>query len=183
MKTIIFVLCLGIFTVRAICQTQSTNEARAEAAMIAAEIRLHQAEAASAASQARLTAALRKKAIERRAIVWAKVSQCLRDGLLIDADSIPRKLAPFIEQGITTTALPTIENDRWRGATNVATGTILLMDYPRAKQKVDGDEFAVVAFPCGKYEYISVTGAKRTVRRYTTDLNKAANPENFTDAP
>lgn len=37
----------------------------------------------------------------------------------------------------------------------------------------DGDLVEVWAYPIGMYEYTAVSGGKKTVRKYTCDINKA----------
>jgi hypothetical protein len=55
----------------------------------------------------------------------------------------------------------------------VAFGLVLLQDYWKESSVVDGDHVTVLAYPNGTYEYTSVAGAGKTVRKYTAELRQA----------
>src|SRR5262249_10781361 len=96
-------------------------------------------------------------------IIWARVIQRIGNNLLIDTDSERARLP-----------LPKIEAHHTGKVPNLATGIILLTDYPGASAKVDDDVFAVVGYPIGTYEYTAVAGGRKTIRKYTYNLDLAA---------
>jgi hypothetical protein len=134
----------------------------------------YRSKAALDATTAKLNATLMRRAEESRTSIWARVIQRTPSGLLIDADSLRRD----IRDG---NARSDLEGNRWGSIQHYAEGTILLTDYPKEKSAADGDTFGVVGFPTGMHEYVTVNGSKKTVRRYTADINKAAALENFVD--
>lgn len=115
-----------------------------------------------------VTAERLKELRTQKASVWGTVIQRLGNDLLVDAGTLHTRIA---NGGGTKAAFAPEIFDR---ATNIISGTILLTDYERAKSMADGDEFVVDAYPSGFYEYTAVSGAKKTVRRYSVLLMKAA---------
>ena len=51
-----------------------------------------------------------------------------------------------------------------------AHGTVLLVDHPKIDLLVDGDLILILAWPDGNYEYTSVSGGRKTVRKYTASV-------------
>ena len=51
--------------------------------------------------------------------------------------------------------------------------TVLLEDFYQGNSLADKDGFSVVGFPIGTFQYTTVAGGSKTVRRYTTDFFRA----------
>ena len=108
----------------------------------------------------------RAKVEKAKVLVWARVIQRLDDELLVDASRSGYKELTEFKNFAGKNA-----DEFWKLAR--ATGTILLTDYPRVKNVVDGDDFLTVAYAAGTYEYTTVNNSKKTIRKYTCDPDKA----------
>lgn len=51
-------------------------------------------------------------------------------------------------------------------------GLCLLTDYKNFAEVVDGDTVSMPAYPNGEFTYTSVNGSARTVRVFTTNMDK-----------
>ena len=113
-------------------------------------------------------------------IVWGKVIQRVGEKLLIDADTGAERSSVSRQ----ATALALHSQDRhfglpkeWQDGIpqkwNIASGTVLLVDHPRTSSIVDSEIVLVVAYPTGTYEYTAVSGARKTIRKYTASLDNA----------
>ena len=92
--------------------------------------------------------------------VAGKVLQLTPDGALLASDWQNQTLEPFRDgKGI------------YHGGANIMDEPLLIVGAPA--NLVDGDEFSGVVYPAGTYAYTSVTGARKTVRRYATSPEMA----------
>lgn len=107
----------------------------------------------------------KRHAVAQTAVyVSGKVIQNIDDGLLLDCDlhfaPSSNKYRYDIEH-----------NHKWA----YSEGFVLLTGHPDKSTIVDDDLVSIVAFPIGKYEYTSVNNSKKTILKFTANLDEAVN--------
>jgi hypothetical protein len=141
--------------------TEAQQQAKARAAVAAGREQALRAEAQKQRA---------KQVAATGTMIWAQVIGRTKEGLLLDTDWV-RNREISMQAGIPTRLLPKVQNDQF-ASYSVARGIVLLVDYDRENSVVDGDEFGIVGFPVGTYEYTTVTGAGKTVRKYSANFSK-----------
>lgn len=157
-------------------QTRFGFDADVEAAAARARAeKMKRLVAHEAAAKNKLTAqtdlAIRRRDLEQKAVVlYGRVVQRLDDQLLVDC-------AGNASRGYQ----PAPEYRKWMAGKSRATerermtekGLILLVDFPGIKNTADDDAFITVAYPIGTHVYTAVSGGKKTVRKYTCNIDVA----------
>jgi len=103
-------------------------------------------------------------------LIYGKVLQRLDDGLLVDTLSAHDALVNSIERGQNTdndpTSLAYIKAERERKVQPFF-GLCLLINHPLQSNFVDDSAVSAVAIPVGEYQYVSTTGAQKTIRKFS----------------
>jgi hypothetical protein len=145
-------------------EAREKSRREADSRMLAAEkaVAIDEFKSKKAKSQAAKTAT----------IVRAKVVQVLKEGLLIHAESVGNGEYTTTPEYRSLRDKVGVGNDYWKVPR--ADGFILLKHYPSSRSAVDGDAFVTVAYPLGLFDYVTVTGAKSTIRVYYWDVETVA---------
>lgn len=134
------------------------------------ELRSARSKAAQAIATEQAAAETKRKRREEvskmETIVWGRVIQRLDKGLLVNADSQIH--------GDRLPSEPAMYDPDLGRAVRFAKGIVLLSDY--RGHAVDDDVVYALAYPVQDYEYTAVSGAKKTVRQYTADIDNCIPP-------
>lgn len=118
---------------------------------------------AKTAQQKATMAAQRAQVIAMRRVIYGKILQKTSLGFLMNSGE-------YYETG---------SSSGWTHAKNKALrnlefyGDAILMAHPQERGLVDNDYIEIIAYPIGSYTYETVTGATRTIRAFTCNLDDA----------
>jgi hypothetical protein len=121
--------------------------------------------------------ALKKNFAQGSRTISGRIIQKIPEGLLVDSgrediDEVGHKDIEFDSQGNMATSLTTtVQEGDTAGATCL--GLVLLEDHPRAAELVDDNVVVTIGYPDGQFSYKAVSGGQKTIRKFTTDFNKA----------
>jgi len=131
----------------------------------------------AAFAQAQQLAGLKKAFAQGSRTISGKIIQKIPEGLLVDSgreaiDEVGHTDVEFDAQGNmgTSTTATLQEGDT---AAAECLGLVLLEDHPREAQLVDDNVVVMLGYPDGQFTYKAVSGGEKTVRKFTTDFNKA----------
>ncbi len=129
---------------------------------------------------------LRAQCIAGRRSISGKILRVFPDGILVESGYTNLARAPLTKSWLipgTVTAArgENLVETREPGA--MCIGTVLLTDLPRGKPR-QYDYVVIAGYPTGEFTYTSVGSVRKTVRRFSANLDKAvrtnlaAAPEN-----
>lgn len=104
---------------------------------------------------------MRKNAFDSRMVIDGKILQKLDEGLLLKSGV--ESLKGFGSGG---------KSRSYRQNVPVYDEFCLLTDYGKGKSLVDGDHISVLAYPNGEYSYTATSGGKKTIRKFTANLDR-----------
>lgn len=151
-----------VLAIEATNKQRDENQARATAQRLQSEAAL---------------AAKKREVAKTLAILHCRVVQRIEDYLLVDCsgEGGGRNWVGYASTPEYTEFMK--GKDYWPTQKKYGSekGLVLLVDYPRVSKVADDDGFITIAYPVGTYEYTAVSGGKKTVRKYSCDINAALN--------
>lgn len=114
----------------------------------------------------------RKKMKDQAIILCARVIQRLDNGLLLRAASGDENIDGYTYDSLFLAYQKSYDSGTASSA-HWASGIVFLADYPFKNQTAADDKFITLAYPAGFYKYTTVNHSESTIRRYTSDLEKA----------
>ncbi|HZR18876.1 MAG TPA: hypothetical protein VFE51_16435 [Verrucomicrobiae bacterium] len=122
-----------------------------------------------------LTGQLRAQCISGRRSICGKILRIFSNGILVESGYTNLARAPLTKSWLipgTVTAArgENLVETREPGA--LCVGTVLLTDLPRGKPR-QYDYVVIAGYPTGEFTYTSVGSVRKTVRRFSANLDKA----------
>ena len=122
-----------------------------------------------------LSQQLRAKCLAERRSICGKILRIFPNGILVESGYTNLARAPLTKSwlipGIVTAArADNMVETREPGA--LCIGTVFLTDLPRGKPH-QYDYVVIAGYPTGEFTYTSVGSVRKTVRRYSANLDKA----------
>jgi hypothetical protein len=154
----------GLLLAAGFCAAAETN----------AVVNTPRAETQGLATQ-QLSEQLRAKCIAGRRSICGKILRILPNGLLVESGYTNLARAPLTKSWLipgTVTAMrgENLVETREPGA--MCIGTVFLTDLPRGKPR-QYDYVVIAGYPTGEFTYTSVGSVRKTVRRFSANLDKA----------
>lgn len=120
---------------------------------------------------------VRRKEVEATMrILFVRVMQRTGEELLVNCDVSAMKTGAWREY-LQSAEFKKINKEKGapqvKQAMNIERGIVYIVDHPNITNLADDDEFVVIAYPIGTHEYTAVSGGKKTVRKYTCNLERA----------
>ena len=128
-------------------------------------------------SSSELKEQVRNRCIQGRRSICGKIIQRYTNGVLVEAGYTNLLREPLTKSWLVpaiVTASPArnIVESKEPGA--ICVGTVFLTDLPRGKPH-QYDYVILCGYPTGEFSYASVGSIKKTVRRFSANLDKAVN--------
>ena len=128
-------------------------------------------------SSAELKEQVRNRCIEGRRSICGRILRIFTNGVLVESGYTNLLRAPLTKSWLVpgvVTASPArnIVESKEPGA--ICVGTVFVTDLPRGKPHLY-DYVILCGYPTGEFSYVSVGSVKKTVRRFSANVNKAVN--------
>ncbi|HWC60840.1 MAG TPA: hypothetical protein VHC44_14185 [Verrucomicrobiae bacterium] len=126
-------------------------------------------------SRIELKEQIRAQCLEGRRSICGKILRILPDGVLVEAGYTNLLRAPLTKSWLipaTVVASPAQNLIEGKNPGAICVGNIFLTDLPRGKPHLY-DYVIVAGYPTGTATYTSVGTVKKTVRRFSANLDKA----------
>lgn len=133
------------------------------------------AERQKAISRIELKEQIRSQCLEGRRSICGKILRILPDGMLVEAGYTNLLREPLTKSWLvpaTVIASPAQNLVEGENPGAICVGTVFLTDIPRGKPHLY-DYVIVAGYPTGEATYTSVGTIKKTVRRFSANLDKA----------
>jgi hypothetical protein len=117
----------------------------------------------------------RAKCIAERRSIRGKILRIFPDGILVESGYTnllrqPLTKSWLVPGTVTATRVENLVENREPGA--LCVGTVFITDLPRGKPK-QYDYVILAGYPTGEFTYTSVGTIRKTVRRFSANLDKA----------
>lgn len=131
----------------------------------------------SDASSAELKEQVRNHFIEGRRSICGRILRIFPNGVLVEAGYTNLLRKPLTKSWLvpaTVTASPARNLVESKEPGAICVGTVFLTDLPRGKPH-PYDYVILCGYPTGEFSYVSVGSIKKTLRRFSANLDKAVN--------
>lgn len=127
-------------------------------------------------SELQLTEQLRAWDIAGRRSICGKILRIFPDGILVESGYTNLLRAPLTKSwlvpgSVIASRAPNLVESREPGA--MCVGTVFLTDLPKRGKPRQYDYVIIAGYPTGEFTYTSVGTIKKTVRRFSANLDQA----------
>ncbi len=128
-------------------------------------------------SSTELKEQVRNRCIQGRRSICGKILEVFPNGVLVEAGYTNLLRQPLTKSWLVpgiVTASPARNLIESKEPGAVCTGTVFVTDLPRGKPH-RYDYVILCGYPTGEFSYVAVGSIKKTVRRFSANLDKAVN--------